>query len=73
VPSRLLPPWFETEMAVAPTSTARRASSGCVMPLIIQRPSHCSHSIQRRPMWVLPSSSIRRKLGRKSACCHLGR
>ena len=25
VPSRLLPPWLETEIAVAPASTARRA------------------------------------------------
>jgi len=26
-PSRLLPPWFETEMALTPQSTARFASS----------------------------------------------
>ena len=33
VPSRLLPPCVETEMAETPASTARRASSGRLMPL----------------------------------------
>jgi hypothetical protein len=32
VPSRLLPPWLDTEMAMAPMSTARRESSGCMIP-----------------------------------------
>ncbi len=33
VPSRLLPPWLDTEMAVTPASTARRASSMRQTPL----------------------------------------
>jgi hypothetical protein len=33
VPSRLLPPWLETEMAWAPASRARRASSMRQTPL----------------------------------------
>ena len=44
MPSRLLPPWFETETAVAPASAAARASSGCVTPLTMNGPSHCSRS-----------------------------
>jgi hypothetical protein len=41
VVSRLLPPWLETEMASAPMSTAWRAWSGWVTPLISSGPSHC--------------------------------
>ena len=33
VPSRLLPPWLETEIAATPASTARRASSTRQTPL----------------------------------------
>src|SRR3984885_12635621 len=33
VPSRLLPPWLDTEIAVTPASTARLASSPLVTPL----------------------------------------
>jgi hypothetical protein len=44
VPSRLLPPWLDTEMAVAPASTARRASSGRMMPLTRNSPPHLSAS-----------------------------
>ena len=47
VESRLLPPWLDTEIAVAPMSTARRASSGRVMPLIMNGPPHCSRSQAR--------------------------
>jgi hypothetical protein len=49
VESRLLPPWLDTEIAVAPASTARRASSGRVMPLIMNGPPHCSRSGQILP------------------------
>jgi hypothetical protein len=42
VPSRLLPPWLDTEIAVTPASTARRASSGCMIPLIMKGPPHSS-------------------------------
>ena len=38
VPSRLLPPWLETEMAVTPASAAWSASSTRVIPLSIERP-----------------------------------
>ena len=44
VPSRLLPPCVDTEIAEAPASTARRASSGRVMPLTMNGPPHCSRS-----------------------------
>ena len=45
-PSTLFPPWLDTEIAVAPRSTARLASSGRRMPLIMKGPcqtlrSHC--------------------------------
>ncbi len=56
-PSRLLPPWFETEIAVAPMSTARRASSGRAIPLIITDPSHAETS-QRRSSQVGGGVSI---------------
>ena len=39
MPSRLLPPWLDTEIAVAPTSTARRASSARMTPLTHERPA----------------------------------
>ncbi len=42
VPSRLLPPWLETEIAVTPASTARLASSIRVIPLSITGPSKFS-------------------------------
>ena len=42
VPSRLLPPWFDTEMALTPASTARLASSTRVTPLSMNAPPHCS-------------------------------
>ena len=44
VPSRLLPPWLETEMASTPMSTARLASSTRVTPLSMNGPSHWSRS-----------------------------
>src|SRR5260370_473452 len=44
VPSRLLPPWLETETAVTPASTARLASSILVTPLSMNGPPHCSRS-----------------------------
>ena len=44
VQSRLLPPWLDTWIAVAPASTARLASSTRVMPLTQNGPSHCSRS-----------------------------
>ena len=44
MPSRLLPPWFDTEIAVAPMSTARRASSGRMIPLTMNGAPHCSRS-----------------------------
>jgi len=44
VPSRLLPPWFDTEMAVAPMSTARRASSIRITPFSMNGPPHSSRS-----------------------------
>ncbi len=44
VPSRLFPPWLDTEIAVTPASTARRASSTRVMPLSMNGPPHCSRS-----------------------------
>ncbi len=44
VPSRLLPPWFDTEMAVAPMSTARRASSTRMRPFSMNGPPHSSRS-----------------------------
>ena len=44
VPSRLLPPWLDTEIAVTPASTARLASSMRVTPLSMNGPPHCSRS-----------------------------
>ena len=44
VPSRLLPPWLDTEMAVSPASTARRASSTRLTPLSMTGPPHCAAS-----------------------------
>ena len=44
VESRLLPPCVETEIAVTPASTARRASSGRQTPFSMKGPSHCSRS-----------------------------
>ena len=44
VPSRLLPPWLDTEIAVTPASTARRASSTRHTPLSMNGPpSSCAH------------------------------
>src|SRR5260370_2795046 len=40
-PSRSLPPWLDTEMAVAPMPAARRASSGRMTPLTMHGPPHC--------------------------------
>ncbi|GAA2882287.1 hypothetical protein GCM10020220_085740 [Nonomuraea rubra] len=42
MPSRLLPPWLDTEIAVAPAATARRASSSRLMPLTMNGPPHRS-------------------------------
>ena len=42
VPSRLFPPWLETEIAVTPASTARLASSIRQTPLSMNGPPHCS-------------------------------
>ncbi|HYC81133.1 MAG TPA: hypothetical protein VEB65_05065 [Solirubrobacterales bacterium] len=47
VPSRLLPPWLETEIASQPMSTARRASSGRVTPLSMNGPPHAARSQAR--------------------------
>src|ERR1700735_5841123 len=44
VPSRLLPPWLGTEIAVTPASTARLASSTLITPLSRNGPPHCSRS-----------------------------
>src|SRR6202012_799502 len=44
VPSRLLPPWLETEIALTPDCTARRASSTRVTPLSMNGPSHSLRS-----------------------------
>ena len=44
VPSRLLPPWLDTEIALTPASTARRASSARITPLSRNGPSHCARS-----------------------------
>src|SRR5215831_1575969 len=44
VPSRLFPPWLETEIAVTPASTARLASSIRVTPLSMNGPPHCDRS-----------------------------
>ena len=44
VPSRLLPPWFDTEMALTPASTARLASSTRPTPFNMKAPPHCSRS-----------------------------
>ena len=40
VPSRLLPPWLDTEIAVTPASTARLASSTRQTPLSMNGPPH---------------------------------
>src|SRR3954454_4963677 len=42
VPSRLLPPWLDTEIAVQPASTARLASSTRMTPLSMKGPPHSS-------------------------------
>ncbi len=39
-PSRLFPPWFDTEIAATPASTARRASSARPIPLTMNGPPH---------------------------------
>jgi hypothetical protein len=44
VPSRLLPPWLDTEIAVTPASTARRASSTRMTPLSMNGPPQSSRS-----------------------------
>ena len=44
VPSRLLPPWLDTEIAASPASTARRASSTRLTPLSIIGPAHWAAS-----------------------------
>ena len=44
VPSRLLPPWLDTEMAETPASTARLASSTRITPLSMNGPPHSSRS-----------------------------
>src|SRR5512133_2109499 len=49
VPSRLLPPWLDTDRAVTPASTARLASSTRQMPLIMNGPPLLAH-----PLDVLP-------------------
>ncbi len=52
VPSRLLPPWLDTEIAVTPASTARRASSIRHTPFSMNGP--------RRPGPIAPASRRRR-------------
>ncbi len=47
VPSRLLPPWLDTEIALTPASTARFASSTRITPLSRNGPPHCSRSQAR--------------------------
>ena len=56
VPSRLLPPWFDTEMALTPASTARLASSTRVTPLsmngaapLLAQPGHVLPTGRRGP------------------------
>jgi hypothetical protein len=44
VPSRLFPPWLDTEIAETPASTARLASSILVTPLSMNGPSHWARS-----------------------------
>jgi len=44
VPSRLFPPWLDTEIAETPASTARLASSILVTPLSMNGPSHAERS-----------------------------
>lgn len=44
MPSRLLPPWFDTEIAEQPASSARLASSTRMTPLSMNGPPHCSRS-----------------------------
>ena len=44
VPSRLLPPWLDTEIAETPASTARFASSTRITPLSMNGPPHSSRS-----------------------------
>ncbi len=44
MPSRLFPPWLDTEIAVTPASTARLASSTRMTPLSMNSPPHCSRS-----------------------------
>ena len=41
VPSKLFPPWLETERAVAPKSTTRFASSIRLTPFTMNGPPHC--------------------------------
>src|SRR5689334_9807353 len=50
VPSRSLPPWLDTDIAVAPASTARLASSMRVMPLTRNGPA----PQLAQPGYVLP-------------------
>jgi hypothetical protein len=40
LPSSWRPPWFDTMIAVAPMSAARRASSTATMPFRQKGPSH---------------------------------
>jgi len=49
VESRLLPPWLDTEMAVAPIvdGPGARRTGRVVMPLIMNGPPHCSRSQAR--------------------------
>ena len=44
MPSTLLPPWLDTEMADTPASTARRASSARETPFTMNGPSHWARS-----------------------------
>ncbi len=44
VPSRLLPPWLDTEIAETPASTARLASSTRITPLSMNGPPQYSRS-----------------------------
>src|SRR6185437_11682440 len=44
VPSRLLPPWLDTEIAETPASTACLASSTRITPLSMNGPPHSSLS-----------------------------
>ena len=75
VPSRLLPPWLDTEIAVTPASTARRASSTRHTPLSMNgaaaRAAPTARASTRRPPTTAAAwSSTRSRRRRTSAPRH---